>query len=68
MKLQKSDYDKLIDMALAEDLGDNGDVTTDSIFTEPSRSIIGLLRRKTAFCAERIFSAKCSLSWIRIVR
>ena len=29
---------------------------------------IGLLRRKTAFCAERIFSAKCLPSWIRIVR
>ena len=46
MKLQKSDYDKLIDMALAEDLGDNGDVTTDSIFTEPKQEHYRLVAKE----------------------
>ena len=56
MKLQKSDYDKLIDMALAEDLGDNGDVTTDSIFTEPKQEHYRLVAKEDGvLCGADIF-------------
>ena len=57
MKLQKSDYDKLIDMALAEDLGDAGDVTTDSIFTEPKQEHYRLVAKEDGIlCGADIFT------------
>ncbi len=58
MKLQKSDYDKLIDIALAEDLGDNGDVTTDSIFTEAKQEHYRLVAKdEGVLCGADIFTA-----------
>ena len=57
MELHKSDYDKLIDMALAEDLGDAGDVTTDAIFTEPKQEHYRLVAKEDGIlCGAEIFA------------
>jgi nicotinate-nucleotide pyrophosphorylase (carboxylating) len=54
--LKKSDYIKLLKMALKEDLSNTGDVTTDAIFTENKNETFILLSKDIGIlCGKNIF-------------